>query len=228
MEDKFNKDYYERGVETKVSAYQNYRWLPHYSLPTANTIKNYYGERSTVLDYGCAKGFLVKALRLLGVDARGYDISKYAIDNCDPAVEGYVSNTLPTDIFDVIVSKDVLEHVPKKNLERVLNTIEASSLRQLIVVPLGDGNTYRIREYELDKTHLIREDEEWWINQFKKAGLKVDEFYYNYPGIKENWTKEHPYGNGIFFLRRKNDEYKGSQREDTTGKTNTRNLRLVK
>lgn len=76
----FNEDYFERGVETGVSAYKNYRWLPHYSLPAANSIKKIYGE-VTFLDFGCAKGYLVKALRLLGLDAYGYDVSKYAVEN---------------------------------------------------------------------------------------------------------------------------------------------------
>lgn len=203
VKETFNRDYYERGVETKLSAYQNYRWLPHYSLPAANSIKKYYGEDKKMLDYGCAKGFLVKALRMLDVDARGYDISEYAIKNCDEAVLGYVSNQLPFHEVDVIIAKDTLEHVPYKSLEKTLNTIESLSKQQLIVVPLGDGTTYRIREYELDKTHVIRQDEEWWIKQFNNVGLKVDEFYYSYPGIKENWTKEHPQGNGIFMLKRR-------------------------
>ena len=199
----YDEKYYEKGVENHISGYTNYRWLAHYSLPAANSIKQKFGSDKTYLDYGCAKGYLVKAMRLLGMDARGFDISKYAIDNCDPAVEGYVSNKFPDKEMDVIIAKDVLEHVPYKSLEKVLNQIEANSKEQLVVVPLGDGKTYRIREYELDKTHVIRQDEEWWINKFKQSGLVTDQFYYKYPGLKDNWTTTHPDGNGIFFLKRK-------------------------
>ena len=39
------------------------------------------GER--ILDFGCAKGFLVKAMRILDVAAQGVDVSKYAIDRVD-------------------------------------------------------------------------------------------------------------------------------------------------
>jgi ubiquinone/menaquinone biosynthesis C-methylase UbiE len=38
------------------------------------------------LDVGCAKGFLVKELVELGIDAVGIDISEYAIANCHPDI----------------------------------------------------------------------------------------------------------------------------------------------
>ena len=36
-------------------------------------------DNEKVLDFGCAKGFTVKALRLLGYKAYGVDVSEYAI-----------------------------------------------------------------------------------------------------------------------------------------------------
>ena len=36
-----------------------------------------------ILDIGCAKGYLVKALRWLGRDAYGFDISDYALEKSD-------------------------------------------------------------------------------------------------------------------------------------------------
>lgn len=197
-EETFGESYYERGVETKQSGYQNYRWLPHYVMPMANELKKRY-PGMTFLDYGCAKGFLVKALRLLGVEASGYDISQYAVENADPLIKDYVNNKIET-YYGVTVAKDTLEHVPYNELQSVLSHIKEHSFHLVVVVPFGENNVYRIREYELDKTHIIREDEEWWIKQFKEAGFGVKEFYYELPGFKDNWTKTHPFGNGIFFL----------------------------
>lgn len=61
------------------------RWIPvakdiiaHFSLKS--------GDR--VLDVGCAKGFLVKDLLSLGIDAYGIDISEYALMHCEPEVVG--------------------------------------------------------------------------------------------------------------------------------------------
>jgi hypothetical protein len=144
---------------------------------------------------------------MLDVEAYGYDISEYAVENADPTVKQYISNArfdLPA--YELIVAKDVLEHVPKEALPYTLGLITDLLCRDgtaFVVVPLGDDGVFRIREYELDITHVIKEDEEWWTEQFKGAGFTVEEFYYSYPGAKDHWQKVHPYGNGTFVLRRK-------------------------
>lgn len=203
----FDKEYYERGVEAGVSGYQNYRWMPERVFPFANYLKQLVGTSSlrprlpTALDFGCAKGFLVKALRLLGVDARGYDISEYAIQNCDPAVKDFVSATPDgLGLRDLVVSKDTLEHIPYDKIQFIMNQLSILTGEVcVIVVPLGNGKTYRIREYELDKTHVIREDEEWWINVCKKSDFKIKSFSYDCPA-KEHWKQVHPYGNMMLVL----------------------------
>jgi cyclopropane fatty-acyl-phospholipid synthase-like methyltransferase len=203
--EQYDEEYFERGVETHKSGYTNYTWKPEYVLPLANQIKQKFklGENSTVLDFGCAKGYLVHALNLLGVPALGYDISKYAEEH---AITDYVvTNELPTSYCDLIIAKDVLEHIPKDELVVTLQKLRQRLMahgRIFVVVPLGDNGKFRIREYEMDVTHVNKEDELWWHTQFIKGGLGVEEFYYQYPGVKENWTSKHPYGNGVFILRR--------------------------
>ena len=86
MKEVFDKDYYENGVSKGISGYTNYHYRPEYVFPVAQKIKNHFGP-FTVLDYGAAKGYLVKALRLLDVNAYGYDISKYAVENADPQIK---------------------------------------------------------------------------------------------------------------------------------------------
>jgi hypothetical protein len=71
------------------------------------------------------------------------------------------------------------------------------------VIPLGDNNLFRIREYEIDVTHVTKKDEEWWVNLFTSCGFRLREFSYSMGPIKEKWIKEHPHGNGFFILERK-------------------------
>jgi hypothetical protein len=200
--EKYDKDYFENGVEKHVSGYTDYRWRPEYVLPLATWLRNKFGD-CLYLDYGCAKGFLVKALRLLNQEAYGYDISEYAIQNCEPEVREYISNCWMDRYFTVIVAKDVLEHVDKKRLPVLLKGMSFSTRYVVAIIPLGDDGKFRIREYEMDITHITKEDEVWWIKQFNDAGFVCEEFYYNIPGIKDNWTAQYPYGNGIFILRKK-------------------------
>lgn len=204
MTETYDEDYFERGVEKGISGYTQYHWKPEYFLPLANELKKRFNPRR-VLDYGTAKGFMVKAFHLLNVEAWGYDVSEYAVQNADPYVRKYISNQMRYIRNDLVIAKDVLEHVPKEQMQSVLldigSVIDADSF-VFIVVPLGDDGVFRIREYELDKTHVIKEDEEWWINTFNTAGYVVEEFYYSFPGAKDHWQKINPYGNGIFILRR--------------------------
>src|SRR3954454_24949398 len=68
-------------------------------------------EPQTVLDVGCAKGLLVQALAALDVDARGSDISEFAISAAHADVAGRLwvaSATEPIDgRYDLITCIEV-------------------------------------------------------------------------------------------------------------------------
>ena len=67
------------------------------------------------LDAGCAWGLLVEALRARGVDARGFDISSYAIAQAAPAVQPYCWQASATDEidgrYDLIICTEVFPHL---------------------------------------------------------------------------------------------------------------------
>ncbi len=205
----YDKDYFENGVVTGKSGYSNYRWLPELTIKLAYNIIKYLGikEEHTVLDYGCAKGYLVKAFRILDIKAYGVDISQYAIDTADSEVREYcrlisTNNALPfQQKFDWIITKDVIEHMSEDTLDDFLKTSRISSASSFHVVPLGTGdNHYVVPAYDLDITHTLAKPEDWWINKFKQAGWKLKSFSYHVPGVKENWTSQYEKGNGFFIL----------------------------
>jgi SAM-dependent methyltransferase len=200
---KFNEDYYEDGVKKKLSGYTNYRWMPTRSISEAVEIKKRFAFKNCV-DVGCAKGFLVHALRLLGCDAYGEDISEYAIKNCYPKAAPYLS--FPNDKkYDLLICKDVPEHIDEEDLPKFLNCILNKAEQFFFVIPLGDNDSFRIREYEVDITHVTKKNEEWWIELFNRTGYKLKEFSYSFGTVKEKWTKPFPYGNGFFVLEKNND-----------------------
>jgi hypothetical protein len=203
----FNKDYYENGVKKKISGYENYQWIPTRSIPEAITIKNNIKFESA-LDYGCAKGFLVHALNMLtDKEIYGVDISEYAIENGLPQVKNklYKINELASEAIksvDLIIAKDVLEHIHEDKIDVILSDFYSISNQVLLVIPLGDNDKFRIREYEMDVTHVTKKDEEWWINKIRKSGYKLKNFDYNMGEIKIKWTKQFQYGNGFFLLEK--------------------------
>ena len=195
----FTKDYYEDGVRKHISGYEDYKWMPTRSIPEALDIQNNF-EFKTCVDYGCAKGFLVNALRIIGCDAWGEDISEYAVEHCHPNVKDYVS--LPNDkVYDLLICKDVLEHVEVEDIPSVLQKFKKKSKQFFFVIPLGDDDRFRIREYEVDITHVTKKDEEWWIKMFESQGLELVKFSYSLGSIKEKWIEPYPHGNGFFILR---------------------------
>ena len=69
------------------------------------------------------------------------------------------------------------------------------------MIPLGDNDRFRIREYEVDVTHVTKKDEEWWIKMFESQDMQLVQFSYSLGSIKEKWIEPHPHGNGFFILR---------------------------
>ena len=197
---RFTKDYYEDGIRKHISGYENYKWMPTRSIPEALDIQEYF-DFNTCVDYGCAKGFLVHALRIIGCDAYGEDISEYAVNNCHPEVEEYIS--LPNEKkYDLLICKDVLEHIEVKDIPGVLENFKDKSHQFFFTIPLGDKDRFRIREYEVDITHVTKKDEEWWIDMFESQGFKLNKFSYQFGSIKKKWIDQYPYGNGFFVLQK--------------------------
>jgi SAM-dependent methyltransferase len=200
LKEKFDEKYFEDGVRHRVSAYENYRWMPERTIREASSIINNI-QFDKVLDFGCAKGFMVYAMRLLGKEAYGVDVSEYAVTNGHPKVREFLSVIESAEDvkggWDLIIAKDVLEHIPKEKLPEVLAALRRRCKYLFIGVPLGDGKRYRIREYEMDVTHVVREPEEWWLTTIVEAGFKIKYFDYQFGHLKENWTTNHPHGNAF-------------------------------
>lgn len=208
MKHLYNEDYYERGVEKGISGYQNYRWMPEHTLTMCKSIVDHckISQKDKLLDFGCAKGFTVKAMNSLGYDCIGCDISEYAISQSDEETKeklhvfnGNLKELLVGHNINTVISKDVFEHIPKKDLDYIVNDMSFCN-KLFVVVPLAKNGKYVIPEYESDVTHVIREDEEWWIELFKKRGYDVH-FQYLVPKIKDNWSS-YKKGNGFLLCKK--------------------------
>lgn len=159
----FDKDYYMDGLRTGKSNYEGYSWKPDLTLPFARSLQWYLRLKNDdmILDMGAARGYLVKALRMHGLNAWGMDISTWAVENCDPEVRQYMSTELTTGhmIYDWVISKDTLEHIFLDDLKDLLPKLGASCRKGMFfVVPLTGyhGGSYLRPEDEADPTHRIR------------------------------------------------------------------------
>jgi len=172
----FDKDYFENGVKTKKSNYYDYSWqrLGSYFQKTARHIVDKFKPERT-LDVGCAKGFLVKGLDELGVDAYGIDPSAYAVSNAHPVVADKIQQEVaqsipyPDDTFDVVTCFDVLEHIPAREVPRTLKELLRVS-KQWVVLRMV---THEV-EGDIDSSHETIRDKDWWTEKIEKAGGVVE------------------------------------------------------
>jgi SAM-dependent methyltransferase len=204
---RFDRDYFEEGQRKQISGYTNYHWMPDRSFAEAVAIVQALTlvKGTPIIDYGCAKGYLTYALRKLGMDVWGEDISEYALENAHPNVKPYVSK--PTDRrCTLLIAKDILEHVPESELPALLQSFSKRANFVFAAIPLGDDDMFRIREYEVDVTHVTKKPEDWWIDMFEDNGFELAGFTHKFGELKTKWTSQYPYGNGFFVLRSTKNE----------------------
>jgi len=203
MKDIFDKDYFECGIESGKSCYQNYRWIPELTIPMAMTMIDYLGiaPGDTILDFGCAKGFLVKAMRWLNRECYGHDISKYALEHCDPEVKSFCYNgSCPVGTqFDFCIAKDVFEHIPLDDLKCVLK--KGLAKKYFVIVPFGENGKFRAPNNNMDVTHVNCMDEQEWMHFFwYKADMNIVGFTHRIKGIKDSYYEKYPRAHGFFTL----------------------------
>lgn len=123
----------------------------------------------TSLDAGCAIGMLVESLHQRGVDARGIDVSEWAIEHAvDGArgrnVVGSLTDPLP-DRVDLITCIEVIEHIPESQVRGVVaNLCRATDQILLSSVP-----------YEFaEATHVNVRPAEYWAALFAQHGFFRD------------------------------------------------------
>lgn len=206
----FDEAYFERGLESGLSCYENYHWMGDVTVDACRAIMRHTGiiEGQRVLDFGCCKGYYVKAMRMLKVMAEGWDISKYAIANCDPDVKEHLKLLTGTQFpeshwFDWVIAKDVLEHMTIEQLRHFFQHIPAG--RAYLIIPLGVGHFYDKRN-DMDKTHKTCMPAWWWGDFITRERWSIVRYDEQVDGIKQTWASRDAYGH---FLCARLDETKG-------------------
>lgn len=206
MDPKFyDEDYFIRGKESGKSLYTDYRWLPDLTIPMVKAIALHLdmSRGDTVLDFGCARGYMVKAFEQIGYKAEGYDPSDWVITHCDPEVADKLRSYLFNGSdYHWIIAKDVLEHLTIDELREAITTFSAMTTKGIfVVVPLSPkyGQPYIVPEYEQDVTHVIRMPLEDWhatLTYLLGDGWAVTATN-RVAGVKDNYYETHPLGNGF-------------------------------
>jgi GT2 family glycosyltransferase/SAM-dependent methyltransferase len=162
---RYDAFYYAHGCGTPYQRDQ--QWLGFFASVAEHIVAD-IGPAS-VLDVGCAMGFLVEALRQRGVDAYGIDISEYAIANVDPAVAAYCRVAPATRpfgrTFDLVTCIEVLEHMSAAEADDAVANMVASTEDVLFSSTPFDY---------AELTHRNVQPPEYWAAMFARHGFARD------------------------------------------------------
>ncbi|HWD93766.1 MAG TPA: glycosyltransferase [Verrucomicrobiae bacterium] len=162
----YGKEYYDTMCEVPYEREQPV-WRKHF-LTLARTLANRY-QPKTVLDVGCAKGFLVENLRDLGVEASGVDVSPYAISQVREDIRPFcraAAGTEPIEgTFDLITCIEVAEHMPEADAKAMIKEI-CRHTDQIIFSSSPDDTE--------EPTHINLHPAEYWIELFREQGFFPD------------------------------------------------------
>lgn len=146
---------------------RNDHWLGFFDRIAESIVRDL--RPTTVLDAGCAMGFLVEMLRKRGVEAWGVDVSEYAISQVDESVREYcrVGSIVepPSQRYDLTVCIEVLEHLPPAETDAAIASLCASSDRILFSSSPDDQG---------EATHLNVRPVEAWSAAMAREGFLRD------------------------------------------------------
>jgi SAM-dependent methyltransferase len=144
---------------------RNEHWLGFFEAAAERIVRDL--QPSSVLDAGCAMGFLVECLHRRGVDAWGVDVSEYAISKVDESVADRCRVGSITEPFerryDLICCIEVLEHIdPVEGDKAIANLCSATDRILLSTTPEDFG----------EATHLNVQPPEAWSALLAREGFQ--------------------------------------------------------
>ncbi|HEX5016507.1 MAG TPA: class I SAM-dependent methyltransferase [Actinomycetes bacterium] len=168
----YDREYYTSGTKSNYAPYGPGSWADWIVDMAMNHVKP---RPSSVLDVGCAYGFLVERFwNRLGVPAWGFDISRYAIEK-----QGFLGRTWVGDCadpaawktVDLTLACELGEHLTPAQAQQMLRNAFTFSNRalMLIAVDLGDYDSHA----ETDGSHIHVVPMAWWEQAAREAGWSV-------------------------------------------------------
>ena len=182
----FGKDFFDGD---RKHGYGGFSYNSKFWQPVIPTFQEHWGlnGRSTVLDVGCAKGFMIHDFCELipGINVVGVDISEYAISNCLPSVKSKVevANALELPFednsFDYVISINTIHNLEINECKKALQEIErVSRLGAFVTVDAYRNQEEKERMYAWNLTAKTIMSVDDWIKIFADVGYSGDYFWF--------------------------------------------------
>ncbi len=158
----FAKDYFNGGTKYGGYAGQGFADFPNHNV-IAKKILAY--KPASVLELGCARGYVTKRIQDAGIRANGLEISRHCwlTRACDGIIcKDFTQTPWPykDHEFDLVFSQAVLEHVPENLLPAVIREMSRVAKRCVHGIDFGVGDD------GFDRTHVTLRGKIWWDAAF--------------------------------------------------------------
>jgi SAM-dependent methyltransferase len=180
----FDADYFETGLKSNWS--DGYSWSAFAGLfrATADFVASTFPDADSVLDVGCGKGFLVRALREKGRNATGIDVSPWALANAEPDAAPHLERARaetyePTRPVDLVVAFDLLSRLTEEQalafLARIRPWTRFGVLATIASFESDDARARHASELaDHDYSHVTLATHAYWHDLFLRAGWRQD------------------------------------------------------
>lgn len=183
---RFGKEFFDGD---RRHGYGGFNYLPRFWRPVIPTLQQHFGltSKSSVLDVGCAKGFMLHDMAQIipGITVNGIDVSEYsianAIDDMQPHVQVADARKLPfgDKSFDVVIAINTIHNLERSDCAQALREIERVSRGGSYVTVdayRSDEERERMFAWNLTAKTIMHVDE--WIAFFAEVGYTGDYFWF--------------------------------------------------
>ncbi|ABD08503.1 SAM binding protein [Rhodopseudomonas palustris HaA2] len=182
----FGKEFFDGD---RRHGYGGFNYMPRFWQPVIPTFQAHFGldASSSVLDVGCAKGFMLHDMAELipGITVKGVDVSAYAIehgiDDMRPhlSVASAVDLPFPDKSFDVVISINTVHNLVRDDCARALREIERVARRGAFITVdayRDEEERRRMMAWNLTAQTIMHVDE--WTAFFDEIGYTGDYYWF--------------------------------------------------
>jgi len=178
----FSFDYFDGD---RIHGYGGYSYHPRFWSETVRLFTEHYSlaADASILDIGCAKGFMLKDFAELmpKLTITGIDVSQYAIDNSDPVVRASLDQGNAKDLpyrdaaFDLVISINTIHNLPRADVLLALGEIERVGKGTSFIMVDGwrtEEQRVDLQNWVLTAQTMLHVDE--WCGLFEEASYTGD------------------------------------------------------
>lgn len=183
---RFGKDYFDG---SRLHGYGGYHYHPRFWQKTVRRFRDYYNlpKNASVLDVGCAKGFMLHDFKELmpSLTIAGIDVSHYALENAIDTVKPFLQLgnakelPFPNKTFDLVTAINTVHNLPLEECKQAIREIQRVSRRHAFIVVDAWRNQKELENLEkwvvTCMTHMHVDE---WKRLFNEVGYQGDFYWF--------------------------------------------------